>query len=325
MAIAPTLSQIIQQQQPQPVATESFPIQQQKTENATTVDTVDTIYQNSFFIPHVHEYISLEKLVYLIEETTIVKGNTDNKIGIVKKIESIPKINQKDGHPYYSCFVFIKNWCNNSFAKDIQTRLNNGQSTRIYYKKEDNSPPEYIVLLPNKCCITQMKNPKHMDLVLYLHTDIRLETVHTVMEGLDFGKIKSIDAELHEESKDGNVYNSTNFWKYANTSIWDKKVKFQYNIVNVCFEYWYKTRTAYSFQDELKNSTFVDIPVFDGTIWSFYKTAPKHKSINPYVWKRNAWELHNLNVDLKKKNWYEDEESTDDEDDESTYEDDNNN
>jgi hypothetical protein len=51
-------------------------------------------------------------------------------------------------------------------------------------------------------------------------------------------------------------------------------------------EYWYKTQTAYAFQKEMENATYVDVPVFDGTVWTMYETSPKLLGVNPYVWER---------------------------------------
>ncbi len=232
---------------------------------------LEIIYGNSFFIPHVFDYISLNDLVFLIENSTI---------GIVEKIESIPKINQTDGHNYYSCFVFMKEWMNNDFSQEIQNKLFENSQSRIYYTNiYKNGNPEYIVILPNKSSTTQKENPKHIDLTLFLHTDVRLETIQSVMEGLDLGKIKYI-----EFIENNSLFTTTNTWKHANLDIWNKHAGFRYNTVNIRFEYWYKTNTAYEFQNELFTSSFVDIPVFDRTVWSFYELPPLFQSYNPYVW-----------------------------------------
>jgi hypothetical protein len=130
-----------------------------------------------------------------------------------------------------------------------------------------------------------MDPPIHTDLVLYLHSDIRLETVMSVIEGLDIGKIHSIEAELVPSHLNEN----TSQLKWANQDIWQQKVNFQYNVIFVTMEYWYKTQTAYAFKKEMKNSTYVDIPVYEGSVWTIYETAPRLGGVNPYVWERNDW------------------------------------
>ena len=234
------------------------------------------INSHSFFIPHVFNHITLNDLVKLIQESSPYKGN----VGIVDKIESIPKINKTDGHPYYSCFVFMKEWGNNNYAKDLRFKLYNNEQSRIYYKLNNYANVEYIVLLPNKSETSLMNAPTHTDLVLYLHTDIRLETVYNIMEGLDLGKIRCIEAELYSSMPT----TTSNIWNDANPDIWKTKVRTQYNIIHIRFDYWYKTQTAYKFKEEIKKLTYINIPVFDGTIWTFYETDAKYEGVNPYIW-----------------------------------------
>jgi len=241
----------------------------------------NTINSYSFFIPHVFNHITLNDLVKLIQDSSPYKGNEpDTSIGIVDRIESIPKINKIDGHPYYSCFVFMKEWGNNNYAKDLRSKLCNNEQSRIYYKLNIYTNIEYIVLLPNKSETSLMDAPSHTDLVLYLHTDIRLETVYNIMEGLDLGKIRCIEAELYSSVSP----TTSNIWNNANPDIWKKKVRIQYNIIHIRFDYWYKTQTAYKFKEELKKSTYINIPVFDGTIWTFYETKAVYEDVNPYIW-----------------------------------------
>jgi hypothetical protein len=252
------------------------------------------IYVDSFFIPHVFDYISLDKLVEIIEENNTAKGNGETSIGKVEKIESIPKTNQKDGHAYYSCFVELKSWSNNKYAMDLRDRLYNNEQCRVYYNRDlyyhkGNycNKQEYIVILPNKSDTFFLDAPTHADLVLYLHPDVRLETVYNVMEGLDFGKVRCIEAEAFQHyPNESNTYVPNNIWKWGNPDIWAKKVNVRHNVIYVRFDYWYKTQTAYNFKKEIKDATFVDIPVFDGTTWTFFETAPKYEGVNPYVWKR---------------------------------------
>jgi hypothetical protein len=239
----------------------------------------NVVYTDSFFIPHVFSYFSLESLVNLIE------NNGENSIGKVERIESIPKTNPHTGHSYYSCFVILEKWADTQFAYDLERRLYNDEQTRLYF--DPNAGGKYIVLLPNKSETSFLEAPEHMDLMLYLHTDVRLETVFNVMEGLDIGKINSIESYLyfpppHAENNNDNP----SLWKHANTDMWNNKVKPTYNVVYVRFDYWYKTQTAYNFKKEFKTVTYAEIPVFEGVQWIFYETQPRFNGVNPYVWQR---------------------------------------
>jgi hypothetical protein len=248
----------------------------------------NVIYIDSFFIPHVFEYITLDRLVEMIETPSPSKGDGDTSIGIVDKIESIPKINQKDGHPYYSCFVTLKSWANNGYARTLMYRLYNDEQIRLYYESDKYRNDEYIVLLPNKSETSMMEAPKHTDLVLYLHSDISMETVLNIMQGLDIGQVHSIETELISQPHSNNTYYDSSFklWEGVNSDIWNQTVNTQYNTVYVRFSYWYKTQTAYNFNREMIKSTFVDVPVFNGTVWTFFETTPKYDGVNPYVWQR---------------------------------------
>lgn len=247
-------------------------------------ETEVVIYIDSFFIPYVAENITLDMLVDIIETSSPYKGDDDNSIGIVDKIESIPKVNAKTGRAYYSCFVTLKSWAQNGSAHELMMRLYNDNQSRLYFKDNNNVIPQYLHILPNKSETSLMNPPKHMDLLIYLHTDVRLETVMGVIEGLDIGKIHSIEAELLSSNNSSN--GNTCQLKWVNQDIWRQKVNFQHNVVIITMEYWYKTQTAYAFQKEMDNATFVDVPVYDGTIWTMYETSPKLSGVNPYVWEK---------------------------------------
>jgi hypothetical protein len=243
----------------------------------------NVIYIDSFFIPYVGEHITLDKLVELIESSSPYKGEGDTSIGIVEKIESIPKVNPKTGRAYYSCFVTLRSWSNNDCAHELMMRLYDDKQSRLFFKDGNNVIPQYFYILPNKSETSMMDAPTHTDLVMYLHTDVRLETVLSVIEGLDIGKVHSIEAGMIPNRFNEN----TCPLKWVNQDIWRQKVNFQYNMVFITMEYWYKTQTAYAFKREMQDSTYVEIPVYDGSTWTIYESAPRLAGVNPYVWERN--------------------------------------
>lgn len=244
----------------------------------------NVIYIDSFFIPHVFDHVSLDQLVDIIEKSDHYKGEGDTSIGIVEKIEAIPKIHEKDGHSYYSCFVSLKSWANTDYSRKLMFSLYNDEQTRVYYKANDYGKASYIVLMPNKSEISMAETPKHSDLVLYLHSDTTYETVLNVIEGLDIGKVHSIEMErVLPITNSPNVDKINVPCEWVNPEMWSRKVCPTYNIVFVRMEYWYKTQTAYSFKQVMNDSTFVELNVFEGTTWTIYETAPKFEGINPYV------------------------------------------
>jgi len=258
--------------------------QEESKVNGNDKENENVIYINSFFIPRLPDEMSLDQLVDIIQSSSPYKGvDGENSIGVVEKIESIPKISTKDGKPFKSAFVTLTSWSDNEYAQSLMMKLYNDEQTRVYYNPPNSEyiNPKFIVLLPNKSEISMENPPKHTDLILYLHTDTRLETVLNVIEGLDIGRVHSIEAELLPYNDSCGI----NLPNYINVDIWNQTVKPRYNAVRVNMDYWYKTKTAYAFKSEIEKTTFVEVPVFEGTNWIIYETEPKFDGINPYVWK----------------------------------------
>lgn len=237
----------------------------------------NVIYIDSFFIPHVSMYISLDELVNILETTDGGKG-----IGLVEKIESIPKQNKTDGHLYYSAFVFLKEWNDNAQSKYVRNNLYEDKQVKLYYNDYETNLKRYFLLLPNKSSTTEEKDPEHFDLMLCnVHNEISCEYIYNVLLGLDIGKVMEINWFPHE-----NQITNSNVWKYANIDIWNSHIKQQDNIVCIHFDYWYKTKTACKFQEEIKNNSLINIPIGHNMYLTFYKIQPKYEGVNPYVWQR---------------------------------------
>lgn len=275
-----------------PSSTQSQPVvslgeivkrEESKTNGNENEEEENVIYINSFFIPRLPDDLTLDQLVEIIQTPSPYKGDhVDNSIGIVEKIESIPKISPKDGKPFKSAFVTLTSWSDNQYAKSLMMKLYNDEQSRVYYNPPscDYINPKFVVLLPNKSETSMKDPPKHTDLILYLHADTRLETVLNVMEGLDIGRVHSIESELLPYIEPLGI----DLADYINVDIWNQIVKPRYNRVRVNMEYWYKTQTAYAFEREMKKKTYVEVPVFEGTYWTVYETEPKFNGNNPYVW-----------------------------------------
>jgi len=246
----------------------------------------NVIYIDSFYIPRMPEEMTLEELVNIIETSSPYKGSEDfdNSIGVVERIDSIPKISSKDGETFKSAFVVLKSWSDNKYAKSLMMKLYNDQQSRVYYNLNENINPQYLVILPNKSETSLLEPPKHTDLMIYyVPTEISLQTVFNVFQGLDIGKIHSIEAELSPEH-DHMPFDYDSLPKWINQTIWNQSFKPQYNTIYIRMEYWYKTQAAYAFEREMMNNSCVHIPTYNGIVWTIYECDPIFEGTNPYVW-----------------------------------------
>lgn len=233
-------------------------------------------FNPSIYLPHVNACYSKEFVREVLEN----KYN----LGIINKIECIPKVNQTDGHEYYSCFIFLDSWGEGEHASYILNRLRCAEQTRIKYSGE-----KYWVICLNESIVAFYKDPVHMDLITYLHTDFNTDTVLSVMEGLDLGKVDNIE---FIRGADDNYFGENIVWDKANKDIWKSKVPYVYNHVIIRFSFWFRTQTAYAFQMELSQNGHIDIPITDGVSWSFYSHTPLLDGVNPNVWHRIPKQKH---------------------------------
>jgi hypothetical protein len=158
-------------------------------------------------------------------------------------------------------------------------RLENHMSVRLTYRKK-----RYWQLYLNTSEIAFFETPRHYDLVLYIHPDHKEDTILSVVEALDIGKVNSIDILETKHVETPEQYQNKVMWKHANPIVWKEKMDVKYNIVKIRFDYWFKTKSTYNFQNTIYCKHFIDIPVFQGTFWTFYYEAPKFEGINPYIW-----------------------------------------
>jgi hypothetical protein len=220
----------------------------------------------SIYIPRVDSSIEKAEIARLLDFKF--------KLGIVSKIECIPR----NGNEYNSCFVFFEKWFDGETAKNLIYRLHSNEQPRLYYNDS-----KYWIICINHSEVAYYKDPEHMDLILYLHPDFKKETIQSVVEGLDLGTVNSIEITKEQDTP---FYEQNPLWSHLNKSVWDKKVDIKYITVRIHFDYWYRTKTAYAFQKYLENYGFIDIPVYDGILWTFYKEQPLLEGINPNVWKK---------------------------------------
>ena len=234
--------------------------------------TTQTEYNPSIYLPHVNACDTKQFVREVLEERY--------NLGVISKIECIPKVNQTDGHEYYGCFIFFESWGKGEHASYILSRLNRNEQTRIKHTGE-----KYWVICLNQSVVAFYKDPVHMDLITYLHTDFNTDTVLSVMEGLDLGKVDNIE---FIRSADENYFGENIIWDKANKDMWKAKVPYMYNSVIIRFSFWFRTQTAYAFQSELDQNGYIDIPISDGVSWAFYSHKPLFDGINPNVWHKKS-------------------------------------
>lgn len=226
-------------------------------------------YQRSLYIPYVSNRIGLEYIVLSMEHTF--------KLGSVARIEGIPHANSLS----YQAFVYFDSWdTENPNALLIDTELAKENTIRMFH---DNG--QYWTVCPNKSDVQHLVHepPKHMSLCLYVHPDTTVQTVWNVIQGLDLGMIYRIDdcgfVDLDRS------FEQKHIWSHINPDVW---ARFVYPCVwcfRIHFQYWYRTKSARSFQELMRNDGKADIPVLYGSApWTFYEEPPITDGLNPWVY-----------------------------------------
>jgi hypothetical protein len=216
-----------------------------------TVDGYNNKMVTSFYIPHVPGEILKEKLKEILE----------NKfdIGIITKIECIPKIGNGDRDDNYSCFVFFESLSYSNCSFDIQLKFKKGLQPRLYYDEK-----KYLVICQNTSEVAYYKDPKHMDLIFYVNKSFKGDSIEylCILEQLDLGEIQTIDMKNEVDSC---------------------------HSVKLCFKFWYRTKNAYRFQQELMETGSVKVRIAEDEQWTFYYEKPLLDGVNPNVWYKSKF------------------------------------
>ena len=231
----------------------------------------------SVYIPHVFANIALDTVVSVLE--------TQFCVGKVCRVESIPKVNQKDHHAYYSCFVYFSEWSASESAKYLDYQFDHDQQTKMYY-----STDRYWVICKNNSDLrlSVHEQPKHMSLVTTIPSDVSVEAVYAVVEALDLGKVHSIQYSA-------NVYPVIQLLSINDptSSPLPRPVVTTMRDVYINYDFWYRTRSATAFQKTMMDDQSVQVhSASDGGLpastWTFYETVPITEGINPHVWERQT-------------------------------------
>ena len=106
----------------------------------------------SLYIPYVESHLS---------EEFIIEYFSKYDIGIVKRVDLIPKIN-KNGIYYHGAFLHFEKWWESSFTKNIQCRLKNKEVvTRLVYEE-----PKYWIIQENTSAVYSLGSEGEKERVL---------------------------------------------------------------------------------------------------------------------------------------------------------------
>ena len=224
----------------------------------------------SIYIPRVNINVSLEQVKNIFE-------NIFN-IGTIIRIER--RSNRRSESYYYYCYIFFSKWNVNDIANNILECLNCNQPTRISHETAD------LWIFNNTSELSFFCDPIHMDLTIELFSGIKHDTILSIIDSLDIGKVYSIE-----------IINSNKIDNHSMT-----------NMITIHFQYWYRTKATYVFQTKIINDKYIEIDINHVTnridarklnkyVWTFYPASPNYHGINPNIWsipKDNA--INEVNV-----------------------------
>jgi hypothetical protein len=247
----------------------------------------------SVFLPHVDTTrFSFEDIAHQFENVF--------QIGVLDRIEAIPKVNQKDGHSYVACYLYFTTWGNTYFAQLLRMHLMYGSQTPMYVE-----PNLYWMVCPNTSVVYTENIPhaKHMALLVCSNTSNSLLDIIESFELNDLGKV-SVTKSYYVDDVPHCASAAVNDAYMALTGLghpmdseshltMSRVLENPREMAVVQFEYWFHSKTAYDFQQCLE-SKFQCIGLhgfaFSGPdeLESCWVATPypvvDTAGINPYMW-----------------------------------------
>ena len=220
----------------------------------------------SIYIPRIDAAVTIEQIKNILE-------NVFN-LGTIQRIECKSNRRHED---FFYCFIFFNQWNVNHYADYILSRIQTNQPTRLFH---EDIVYDWIIF-KNISELSFYRDPIQMDLTLEIHSDIRYETVLSTIDSLDIGKVRSIEM----------MYANNN----SRSQPWDLSNQLKINSVCIHFDYWYRTKAAYTFQKQIINDKYIQITVnqtvnrvnpkkISHHFWTFYPESPKFRGMNPNIW-----------------------------------------
>jgi hypothetical protein len=181
----------------------------------------------SFYIPHIDADIAFETIANVLQNNM--------EIGTIDRIEAVPKINQTDGHPYHTCFVYLSKWGCGYNAQFLRNQLVEGKETKLYYMNH-----RYWKLFANTSPVAKLPMPENYSLELYIPSDytepLTIDTIANLFDSLEFGRVSGIR------------------YKQPPMVVYDN-----YNCLIVDFQYWYHSENSHQFQLDLNSKYQVEL------------------------------------------------------------------
>uniref|UniRef100_A0A6C0HUU9 Uncharacterized protein n=1 Tax=viral metagenome TaxID=1070528 RepID=A0A6C0HUU9_9ZZZZ len=230
----------------------------------------------SVFVPHVDASFSWEDIAYYFEQVF--------EIGKLERIEAVPKMNQKDGHPYHACFLYFSHWNNGYNAQNLRLRMMQNMQTRFYVNER-----LYWMVCPNTSdvFVENLPTPKHMSLTMFVSGKGDLDSIIQTFNDMDLGKVSITHTRLTDETP-----LNQNLLVYKHISCQGSDIPWV-QIMNphawkivVEFDYWYHSKSAHEFQKMLDSEKYVILFPDISTRWivTQYHATPQTDGINPYIW-----------------------------------------
>ena len=207
----------------------------------------------SVFLPHVDTTMfSFEDIAHQFEQVF--------QIGVLDRIEAIPKVNQKDGHSYVACYLYFTEWGNTYYAQFLRMQLMYGNQTPMYVQ-----PNLYWMVCPNTSVVYKENIPhaKHMALLVSSNTPNCLMDIIESFELNDIGKV-SVTKSYYVQDVPECASIAVNDAYVALSQVSDdsdstshhemaKVLEHPREIAVVQLEYWFHSKTAHEFQKCLES------------------------------------------------------------------------
>ena len=265
----------------------------------------------SIYVPHVDASYTFEQIAHQFENVF--------ELGVIERIEAVPKVNQKDGHAYHSCFIYFSKWGNGYNAQYVRNQFIQGEQVRMYYLVN-----RYWIVCPNTSEVANLPMPEHCGLSVYMPWDfVQNECIDgdtgnydisNLFDSVEFGAVSpgtwEYDASMMD-SKDGTgdkILQSTNsesrrLSEFAREIIGE--VDFMDSFpMHIDFDYWYHSENAHEIQQNLADEGHViiypEIPGYPDMQWLVMKsTKTATTGINPYIWYSESSEYQTQNKHQK--------------------------
>ena len=230
----------------------------------------------SIYVPHIDASYTFEDIEYHFEHIF--------EIGVLDRIEAVPKVNQKDGHAYYACFIYFSKWGNGYNAQYLRNQLMQGEQVRMYYLIN-----RYWMVCSNTSEVASLPMPQHCSLVAYVpgnfvenecvYSDSGKYEISRVFDSLECGAVTDVVPLSWTEDEECDIHDLEIVYNKEENTL----------PVQIQFDYWYHSKNAHDFQKDLDDQGhvvfFPEIEGYPNMKWIIMKSDKTITTgINPYIW-----------------------------------------